>query len=214
MRVFIVVIMNATNSGNAKNLDSKSLDLALTSLAIRLAENRAAPVEFVICGGSALILTGIIPRTTKDVDVVAMIRGGVLYSPDPLPEDLQKASAEVAEDLGLAKNWLNNGPSTGEGGLFQMGLPAGFVNRLKSKTYSSLLTVHFIDRIDQIHFKLYAAVDRGGYHIEDLRMLAPSADELETAARWTITHDVSEGYAMVLKDLLRKLGYEQVAKRI
>ena len=77
----------------------------------------AAPVEFVICGGSALILTGMIPRTTKGVDVVAMIRGGVLYSPDPLPEELQKASAEVAEDLGLSKNWLNNGPSKGDGGL-------------------------------------------------------------------------------------------------
>ena len=206
--------MTTINSGNAKSLDSHSLDLALTSLAIRLAENQAAPIEFVICGGSALILTGMIPRTTKDVDVVAMIRGGVLYSPDPLPEELQKASAEVAEDLGLARNWLNNGPSQGDGGLFQMGLPAGFANRLKSKTYTSLLTVHFIDRVDQIHFKLYAAVDRGGYHIEDLRMLAPSAAELETAARWTMTHDVSEGFAMVLKDLLRKLGYESVAERL
>ena len=206
--------MTTINSSNEKSLDSKSLDLALASLAIRLAENQASPVEFVICGGSALILTGMIPRTTKDVDVVAMIRGGVLYSPDPLPEDLQKASAEVAEDLGLANNWLNNGPSKGDGGLFQMGLPAGFVNRLKSKTYSSLLTVHFIDRVDQIHFKLYAAVDRGGYHIEDLRMLAPSVDELETAARWTMTHDVSKGFAMVLKDLLRKLGYENVAEQL
>ena len=50
--------------------------------------------------------------------------------------------------------------------------------------------------------------------IADLRMLAPSAAELETAARWTITHDVSEGFAMVLKDLLRKLGYENVAERL
>ena len=81
--------MTTINSSNAKSLDSHSLDLVLNSLAIRLAENQAAPVEFVICGGSALILTGMIPRTTKDVDVVAMIRGGVLYSPDPLPEELQ-----------------------------------------------------------------------------------------------------------------------------
>lgn len=151
MSVFVVAIMTTINSGNARSLDSQSLDLALTSLAIRLAENQATPVEFVICGGSALILAGMVPRTTKDVDVVAMISGGVLYSPDPLPEELQKASAEVAEDLGLAKNWLNNGPSKGDGGLFQMGLPTGFANRLKSKTYTSLLTVHFIDRVDQIH---------------------------------------------------------------
>lgn len=206
--------MTTINSNTARSLDSKSLDLALSLLAIRLAENHATPVEFVICGGSALILMGIVPRTTKDVDVVAMIRRGVLYSPDPLPDELQKASTEVAEDLGLAKNWLNNGPSKGEGGLFQMGLPAGFASRLKSKTYTSLLTVHFIDRVDQIHFKLYAAADRGGYHIEDLRMLAPTAVELETAARWAMTHDVSDGFVMVLKDLLRKMGYASVAEKL
>jgi hypothetical protein len=76
------------------------------------------------------------------------------------------------------------------------------------------MTVHFIDRVDQIHFKLYAAADRGGYHIEDLHALNPSPDELEAAARWAMTHDVSEGFAMVLKRLLRSLGHESVADRL
>ena len=53
-----------------------------------------------------------------------------------------------------------------------------------------MLTGHFTGRFDQIHFKLYASVDRGGYHIEDLRALSPSHDELEAAARWAMTHDV------------------------
>jgi hypothetical protein len=66
-----------------KPLDGKTLDLALRSLDIRLADNRAEPVEIVVCGGSALILTGMVPRTTKDVDVVALIRAGKLLSPDP-----------------------------------------------------------------------------------------------------------------------------------
>jgi hypothetical protein len=48
-----------------------------------------------------------------------------------------------------------------------MGLPADFADRLHSQTYGRLLTVHFIDRIDQVHFKLYASADRGGYHIAD-----------------------------------------------
>jgi hypothetical protein len=68
--------------------------------------------------------------------------------------------------------------------------------------------------VDQIYFKLYAAADRGGYHIDDLRALDPSPDELERAARWAMTHDVSEGFAMVVKRLLRSLGYGTVADRL
>jgi hypothetical protein len=86
--------------------------------------------------------------------------------------------------------------------------------RLQTHSYGTHLTVHFIDRIDQIHFKLYAAADRGGYHIEDLRALDPTPAEIDAAARWTTTHDVSEGFVMVLKDLLRNLGYADSANRL
>lgn len=196
------------------SLDRDTLELALKSLAIRLADNQSPPIGIVVCGGSALILTGLIPRTTRDVDVVALIRNGKLCSPAPLPAELLKACDEVAEDLGLAKNWLNNGPSKDDGGLFQMGLPAGFAERLHSSSFGPLLSVYFIDRLDQIFFKLYAAVDRGGYHITDLQALAPSPEEIEAAARWTMTHDVSVGFATVLKSLLRNLDYGNVADRL
>ncbi|MDD2601073.1 MAG: DUF6036 family nucleotidyltransferase [Kiritimatiellae bacterium] len=197
-----------------KYLNRSTLDLAMRSLAIRLDENGADGVQIVVCGGSALILTGMVPRTTKDVDIVALIRAGVLISPAPLPPSLCQAAQEVAEDLALAPNWLNNGPSSGEGGLFQMGLPDGFIDRLTSESYNDLLIVHFIGRFDQIHFKLYASVDRGGYHIEDLRSLNPTPDELEDASRWCMTHDVSDGFSMVLKRMLKELGYENVADRL
>ena len=164
--------MTTRNSANAEvPMDGETLEMAFESVAIRLRENGADPIEIVVCGGTALILTGMVPRTTKDVDIVALAKSGVLRSPDPLPDDLRKAAAEAAEDIDLPANWLNNGPSRGEGGLFQMGLPAGLAERLHSRHYGVHLTVHFIDRLDQIHFKLYAAVDRGGYHIEDLRAL-------------------------------------------
>jgi hypothetical protein len=197
-----------------RELDRAALDLAMKSLAIRLDENQSEPTEIVVCGGSALILTGMIPRTTKDVDVVALIKAGHLVSPAPLPDALLQGAKEVAEDLGLDHNWLNNGPSRGEGGLFQMGLPAGFAERLTSVTYGERLVVHFIDRLDHIYFKLYASVDRGGYHIEDLRALDPTSEELAAAARWCMTHDVSDGFKMVLKRLLEELGYEDVAERV
>lgn len=71
----------------------------------------------------------------------------------------------------------------------------------------ALLTVLFASRIDQIHFKLYAAVDHGaGRHLADLQALAPSEAELLRAARWSRTHDPSEGYRSVLLEILAHLG--------
>ncbi|MCL4407801.1 MAG: hypothetical protein M1542_07385 [Thermotogae bacterium] len=82
------------------------------------------------------------------------------------------------------------------------------------KNYGEYLTVYYISRIDQIYFKLYASVDRGGYHVEDLKKLKPSAEEIENAARWSMTHDVSDGYREILKDFLERMGYYDVARKI
>lgn len=206
--------MAATNGIQGNPLDRRALDLALRSLAIRLEAGKTDPIGLVICGGSALILAGLLPRTTCDVDVVALMREGLLATPDPLPPHLTLAVQEVAEDLNLAHDWLNNGPSRGAGGLFQMGLPGGFRERLHRFDYGDRLSVYTIHRLDQIHFKLYAAVDRGGYHISDLESLDPTPDELHSAARWAMTHDVSEGFAMLLRTLLRRIGHGTVSDRI
>ncbi len=207
--------MTTTNKTNNDHLLKRdNLDKIFGLLDYRLRENNSSPIEIVVCGGTSLIWSGLVTRTTKDVDVVALVCSGKLQSPDPLPEDLIKASNEVAEDLGLSDDWLNNGPSQGKGGLFQMGLPEGLAKRLHSKQYGSHLTVHYIDRLDQIFFKLFASADRGGYHIEDLLHLKPSEDEIARAAKWAMTHDVSEGFAMILKQLVCELGYEELSKRI
>lgn len=198
----------------SNNLDNKRLTSAFESLDFRLRANGAPPMELVVCGGSALIVLGLVPRTTKDVDVVALMKDGELIDPAPLPEPLVQAAREVAEDLGLPAEWLNNGPSSGEGGLFQLGLPEGFAQRLHPERFGGNLTVYFVDRTDQVHFKLFASADSGSYHIEDLRALSPSSDELLAAARWTMTHDVSEGYEMILKQLLRNLGHDDIADRL
>ena len=95
-----------------------------------------------------------------------------------------------------------------------MGLPEGFVGRLEKHGIGPCLTVHFIGRLDQIHFKLYASVDRGGYHIDDLLALHPADEELVAAAQWSMSHDVSEGYVLLLKELLRRIGYGNAAERI
>lgn len=200
----------------SEKLTRESLERAFKLLSARLDLMQAEPVRLVVCGGSALIATGLRQRTTNDADVVAMLSStGELVNPDPLPPFLLEASAQVALDLGLQKNWLNNGPSRNDGGLFQMGLPTGLASRLIKQVFGPRLAIHFIGRLDQIHFKLYAAADqRDDTHIADLRALKPTEAELSDAARWAMTHDVSKGFKMVLTDLLNQMGYESVAKNI
>lgn len=182
--------------------------------AFRLLDGRlelvgAPRFNLVVCGGTALAATGLIDRTTKDVDIVALMGDDAdLLDPAPLPLALVQAAQEVALDLGLPPDWLNNGPSSGDGGLFRLGLPEGFAVRLAWVTIGDRLTVCFVSRYDKIHFKLYAAVDQSGsYHAEDLRALAPTDEEMIAAARWTRSHDPSEGYRLVLHRFFTEFGY-------
>jgi hypothetical protein len=76
-----------------------------------------------------------------------------------------------------------------------------------TKEYGPGLTILFASRLDQIHLKLYATVDQGvGKHLADLKALAPTEPELLRAARWSQTHDPSEGYRRVLVSVLAHLG--------
>ncbi len=95
-------------------INQENLNKALTLLAGRLDLAHSEAVRLVVCGGSALIAMGLRKRTTRDMDVVAL---------------------------------LNVKPAL-------------------------------------------------------------------TAARWAMTHDVSEGFKMVLKELLTQLGHESIAKNI
>jgi len=197
------------------------LDKALVERAFRLMGQRlqledAGTFHIVVCGGASPIAASLVSRTTRDVDVVALLDAdGQLVSPDPLPEDLLDVAATVADDLALPANWLNNGPSRGIGGLFQMGLPEGLLARLSRRDYGPKLSVHFVGRLDQIFFKVYAAVDQGpGRHVADLTALQPTDSEMEAAARWAMTHDVSDGFRMVLKQMISVLGYSHVAEAL
>lgn len=194
-----------------ESINKEKLDTFLSLLETQLREVGGSPLTLVVCGGSALIAAGLVNRTTKDVDIVAFRNADrVLIDPEPLPPELLKAVKSVAATCNLPDDWLNTGPVE----LFRMGLPDGFSRRLSERRYGQFLTVCFIGRLDQIHFKLYAAVDRGGYHIEDLLALEPTVEDLIRAGRWSCTHDVSEGYRMLLRELLCKLGYADAADGI
>ena len=94
------------------------------------------------------------------------------------------------------------------------GLPDGFEKRLVKRQYGNYLTIYYISRLDQIYFKLYASVDRNGYHVDDLFQLKPTQQEIEDAARWVIGQDVSIGFKSILIDFLMEHGYEDISQRI
>jgi len=195
-----------------KKLGSETLEQALKLLAEKLEFDRAEPASLVVCGGASLIALGLVSRTTKDVDVLALMdEQGQLRPSDPLPESVSRAVSEIAGQLDLYPKWLNGGPTD----LLKWGLPEGFRDRLTRRDYGIRLTIWHVSRLDQIHFKVFAATDAGpGRHVNDLLALHPSQAEVLAAARWALTQDASEGFVMVLKEMLRELGYEDIAKQL
>lgn len=193
-----------------KIFNIEKLRAALQMLDEQLQLKQCPQTELVVCGGSALIAARLVSRTTQDVDVVALMSGGHLVSAEPLPDYLLSSVSRVAAIMQLPDDWLNNGPAS----QFRLGLPPGFGERLQKLQVGPRLTVYFIGRLDQVYFKTFASADRGGYHISDLKALAPTDDELQAAAEWCMEQDVSEGFRYILKEMLRESGWENVSNRI
>jgi Nucleotidyltransferase of unknown function (DUF6036) len=158
--------------------------------------------DLVVVGGSALLALDLVSRATQDVDVVALAEDGGLVSAVDLPSGLIAARNRVARDLAVPEDWLNSGPAA----ILRFGLPSGFEQRWEVRAYGPGLTVRWASRIDQIHLKLYASVDRGGKHVRDLEALSPTRDELIAAARWARGHDPSEEFLEILQEALAYFG--------
>ncbi len=186
----------------------------LEALDRQIGVHGGVPLGLVVCGGTALSALGLVMRTTRDMDVLGLVsetRNGVtIQSIDRFPEWLTEAAERVGRDFDLPERWLNLGPAS----QVESGLPGGFEKRLVKKVYGQCLTIYFISRVDQIHFKLYASVDQDGYHVQDLFALKPTENEMEMAAKWVVTQDVSEVFRALLKDFLEIHNYGDTAKRI
>lgn len=152
-------------------------------------------------------MLGLITRPTKDIDVVGVVESGAVRVSTALPEPLQQAIGDTAVLLGLRPDWLNAGPAS----LAELGLPAGALDRAVIRDWRGL-RLRIASRIDQIHFKLYAAVDQGpdSRHFADLRRLGPTPTELVNAARWARTHDPSAAFRSERSAALRNLGVTDV----
>lgn len=169
------------------------------------------PVDMLICGGAALTVMGFVVRATDDIDVLALILDEEDVAAKPFPPGLQRGRQRVANTRGLPEDWLNPGPAD----MQRFGLPKGIIDRAEQREYGELLTVRFLDRYDQIHLKLYAAVDQsGGKHLSDLSQLEPSVDELTEAARWCLKQDPSPGFRQLLEWFLTEEGYSDVVDRL
>ena len=168
----------------------------------QLLAERGLRYELVAIGGGALQLLGLITRPTRDIDVVALVEGATLVPVVALPAPLERAVEDTARLLRLPLTWFNAGPRS----LMEFGLPDGLLERAHRRDWGGL-RLHVADRRDQVFFKLYAAVDQGprSKHLEDLRRLDPTPDELRAAAAWATTHDPSAGFQNELRGLLREL---------
>lgn len=173
----------------------------LTSLSKSYEDLKGAPLEVSICGGAALNLLELVQRTTQDVDLV---------SPETLPPLFIEAAQITAKYFNLKPDWINQGPVE----LLKMGLPQGYFERCHPLHLEGNITWLLTDRLDQIHFKLYASLDRGGYHIQDLLALYPSEEELVQACRWCFTHDVSDPFRELTLEFFNKQGWEHAAKKL
>jgi len=192
-------------------LEHLNIDEIFRALDAQLGARQGIAVNLVICGGTALAALELVNRTTNDADILGimeMAQGKMnIFAIKKLPDWLKHAADVVGRDFGLPDNWLNIGPMS----QLKSGLPEGFVERLVARKYGQYLSVYYIGRIDQIHFKLYAAVDRNDYHTQDLLALKPSVQEIKAAVQWVLTQDVSETFRLLCKDFLERNGYAEIA---
>ncbi len=192
--------------------DRNGIESALTALSEQLGETDSN-LEMVVCGGAALNIMGYVNRTTIDVDIMAFVnQDRSLQKNCRVYNQLCRAAGRVRKDFNLPADWLNTGPSD----IMDLGIPDGLMERVKTFRYGQNLIVHFLDRYDQIHFKLYAATDnsRASVHYRDLLLLEPTEEEILKAAKWAVTHDVSKEFKLLLKDLLVNMGFRNASEKL
>ena len=120
-------------------------------------------------GASALCVLGLLARRTLDIDAIGLIgTNEEIVSIEEFSPEVNDAIAAAGLSLGLLPGWFNGAASA----VLARGLPVGALERsaVQAKAFGPCLTVHFMDRIDLIALKMYAALDpkEGRRHVKDL----------------------------------------------
>jgi hypothetical protein len=190
-------------------IDRAAVEDVLDALGGVLAE-RGLAFEIAVVGGAGLLLQGHLRRSTRDIDVVAILLDGQLRDPRPLPTELLAAAADVAAAYGLGEGWLNCHAADV---LLEHGLPEGFLARCEVRKFAGL-TIYIASRQDQIAFKLFASMDVNRTRdVGDLRNLSPREEELIAAAPWVLAHQLKR-FRSDLIFRLGTLGVEDAERKI
>lgn len=183
---------------------------ALSRTGRRLALADAGEYAFLVCGGSALCLTGLRERPTRDVDVLGMVKDTTTMSvsAEMLPEEIMQAAELVARDLNLPENWLNDAALE----VHRLGLPTGILSRATKQEFGPCLTIYLIGRQDQVALKLYAAIDhqKGNRHFEDLAAIEPTRKEMEFAVHWLLDRKTSPEFRAAIRNVAITLGFPKL----
>ncbi|AYF44402.1 hypothetical protein BALOs_1401 [Halobacteriovorax sp. BALOs_7] len=139
------------------------IDLALKKLNDFLAKEGKA-LEFVICGGALIYLSGYNSRPTQDVDVLKGFN-----------EVLKQASKDIAEELGISEKWLNPHVE-----VFVEYFPEGWEDRVELVRNYSNLEVFGVSRQDLISNKLKSLLTREADR-QDLILMKVSREEFDIA---------------------------------
>ena len=208
------------NNGRAESPFSvkQSIEEALKRLNAKMVYAGMEPVELVSCGGASLNLMGWVSRSTSDVDIICAARvdaqGTVtLQRGKPFPPQFTELVAEVGRELGIKPEWLNFGPAP----LVEFGLPPGLERRLKRRSFGRCLALHLVSRLDQVHLKIYAAMDpktRLETHLGDLLDLEPTEAEAQAAMDWLLSRKTSPAFRRKLKQVLDRIGHEELAEKL
>jgi hypothetical protein len=183
-----------------------------------LAIEGAERVDWIVCGGTALGIQGLIQRPTRDIDVISGWNSTTLQIVpiDRFSRAVERAIVRVAETHRELRSsgitWVNLGAR----GLLDFGLPPGCVGRLKACVIGTHLTLRIPDRRDLIAFKLFAAADaahgRQSVHKSDVRAVSPNEEEVRFAIDWVITiPDPNHQLRAELREFLQELGHEDLA---
>ena len=154
----------------------ESIDQALSLLNKKL-EKEGITIELTVLGSMALYYHGISgTHLTGDID----------FYENKIPARVEELFLEVAEEVGLVSDWINNRSST------VSPLPDGYEVRLKKINTFSHINLQLFSTEDLVKLKVYAYYSRmANKDMEDLKLLNPSVELIDAGIKFIeiqITH--------------------------
>jgi hypothetical protein len=150
-----------------------------------------------------------------DVDVLGIISDAKEVVPcEHFSPEMEFAITASGRELGLRDDWFNGSAST----LLQRTLPIGTLERSKKhrQVFGECLVVRFLDRMDQVALKLFAAMDPkdGQRHLRDLEEISPTRPEIIHAITWMTAWKSNQAFRARLAYLVEGFDFPDLAESI